>query len=45
LTVPSSEARTPVSAFAAAVPLGSVISGQTWVQPLLAVQVIFPPFS
>jgi hypothetical protein len=34
-----------VSAFAAAVPLGSVISGQTWVQPLLAVQVIFPPLT
>lgn len=30
---------------AAVVPLGKVVSGQAWVQPLLAVQVILPPFS
>ncbi len=32
-------------ALAAVVPLGRVVSGQAWVQPLLAVQVILPPFS
>ena len=36
---------TPLPALAAVVPFGRVISGQIFVQPLLPVQVILPPFS
>ena len=44
-TVPSSEDFTPLPAVAALAPLGRLISGQACRQPLLAVQVILPPFS
>jgi hypothetical protein len=44
-TVPRSEDWTPLPAVAALVPLGRLISGQKCRQPLLAVQVILPPFS
>ena len=44
-TVPSSEDWTPLPAVALVVPLGRSVSGQACRQPLLAVQVILPPFS